>query len=180
MSFSRIIILVFIGFGVFACSKPKVSYHYPNHTEVDRRSKNTGRFMSGNWTPFEESEKDKNEKSETVPNHDSSRLWQTSVQVVGLLFPISIIDEKSGIIATEWYQENPQSNRRIKLNVLVRGEAQLEESIRVSVFEQQRKNENSPWQAGAKDPESVEKSAMKAEKIKAEILRRMNKINEQE
>lgn len=169
MIFLRIIATFCLLFAIASCSKSKVSYHYPNNQDVDRRSKNTGRFLSGNWTPLAE---DKKIKTDTESNYDTSRLWQTSVQVIGLLFPISIIDEKSGIIATEWYQENPQSSTRIKVNVLIRDEKNLEESIRVSVFEQRREKENSSWQAGTKDSESVARSAMKAQKIKDEILRR--------
>lgn len=185
MSFFKIVVnifvLAFVLLGVISCSKPKVSYHYPNNTEVDRRSKNTGRFMSGSWTPFAKSKEDKEGEKDAKeqPAQDVSRLWRTSVQVIGLLFPISIIDERSGIIATEWYQENETSNRRIKINVLIRNKEKLEDAIRVSVFEQQRNGSESPWQAASRDPKSVAKSANKAEQIKAEILRRMNKINEQ-
>ncbi len=133
--------------------------------------------MSTSWLPFSGKSTDKKEKA---TEDNDLNLWQSSVQVVGLMFPISIIDEKSGIIATQWHQESPESNIRIKINILIREAKSLDKSIRVSVFQQNRKDENSSWQgSGLHSPESVAKSAMKARRLKAEILRRVKLENKE-
>ncbi len=171
MMFLRAVIAACLLFNVVSCSSGKVSYHYPRNQDINRKAR-TGKFMDSSWLPFSD-KKDEEEPAKEKKEYKPS-LWQTSVQVVGLMFPLSIIDEKSGIVATEWHQETPDSNTRIKINVLIRDGETLQDSIRVSVFQQKRLNKNTSWEGGGlHSPESVASSAQKAQEIKEEILKRI-------
>ncbi|MBT6252686.1 MAG: DUF3576 domain-containing protein, partial [Flavobacteriaceae bacterium] len=92
--------------------------------------------------------------------------WEASIDVVSAIIPISVIDRKSGIIASEWYQESEDSTKRIKVNILVRQNKDLNKTIRVSVFQQKRGSKDESWGGGVlHNPESVANSTFKAKKI---------------
>ena len=180
MNFLRLIIAVFALFAIDSCyGNKQVTYDYPNNIEVTRRAR-SGNFMSKAWLPF--AKKDEKKIAEVIespaPEKDSAlSLWQASVESIGEMFPISVMDKSSGIIATEWYQETPESTTRLKINVLVRGKKDdTQDSLRVSVFQQKRVDSNSPWQgSGLENSESVADSALKARKIKEYILNKINR-----
>ncbi len=161
--------LVFkISYSVFllcliSCANPKVSYHYPQGSDIDRKSR-TGKFSSKNFTLFEP------EKNAEIDSF--SVLWSSAAEVVSQIIPISVIDEKSGIIASEWYQENEDSLKRIKINILIKRSQNVNEAVRVSVFQQKRSAKEDQWQGNVLySPSSVADSAMKAEEIKKQIIK---------
>lgn len=176
MNFFRVAFAICTLIAISSCSGSNVSYNYPNNVDVNRKAR-SGNFMSKSWLPFaDKSEKKTEEKirGESVGSHTLT-LWQASAQVIGEMFPISVVDKDSGIIATEWYQETPESIIRLKINVLVRSKDNTKDSLRVSVFQQKRIDGNSPWQgSGLEDSESVANSTFKAKKIKDHILNRAN------
>lgn len=147
---------------VFSCSN-KVSYHYPKGSDISRKSRG-GNFSSKSFTLFD------SKKDSKIDNF--SVLWSSAAEVVSQVIPISIIDEKSGIIASEWHQENKDSLKRIKINILIKESKNVNEAIRVSVFQQKRSSKRDRWQGNVlHNPSSVADSAMKAEKIKKQIIK---------
>lgn len=148
---------------IFSCSTSNISYHYPQGSDIDRKSRG-GKFSSKSFTLFKKKENDK------IDNF--SALWTSAAEVVSQIIPISVIDQKSGIIASEWYQENEKSLNRIKINILIKESNNINESIRVSVFQQKRSSKDDAWQGNVlHSPSAVANSAMKAEKIKKKIIK---------
>ena len=146
-----------------SCANPKVSYHYPQGSDIDRKSR-TGKFSSTKFTLFESEQKSEIDKF--------SLLWSSAAEVVSQIIPISVIDEKSGIIASEWYQESEESLKRIKINILIKKSQNPNEAIRVSVFQQKRSSKSDQWQGNVlHSSSSVADSAMKAEEIKKQIIK---------
>lgn len=147
---------------VFSCSN-KISYHYPQGSDIDRKSRG-GNFSSKSFNFFD------SKKNNKVDNF--SILWSSAAEVVSQIIPISVIDEKSGIIASEWYQENEDSLKRIKINILIKRSQNVNEAIRVSVFQQKRSSKGDQWQGNVlHNSNSVADSAMKAEEIKKQIIK---------
>ncbi len=136
--------------------------------------------MSLSWLPFGDKKDEEDNQPKKKSQTKESKLWEASVEVIGGMFPISVVDERSGLIATEWYQEKPDSRTRIKVNLLLKRGDDKNPAIRVSIFQQERSGGNSTWQgSGLHSSESVANSSLKAKKIKNEILKRaqLNKDN---
>jgi hypothetical protein len=155
-----------------SCGNSKISYHYPKSDDIERKSR-SGKFSTKSWSLASSKQSNDNKENEF------SILWKSATEVVTAIFPISVIDEKSGIIASEWYQENEDSLKRIKINILIRDKTSIDKALRVSVFQQKKSSKAAPWQGNVlNSPESVADSAMKAEKIKEQIVKKAKLMKE--
>jgi len=64
-------------------------------------------------------------------------LWKSSLQVISFM-PISSVDAVSGVIITDWYTGNDNSNQRCKLNVFVKGMELKSTNLEVNSFCQKK------------------------------------------
>lgn len=152
-------------FYITACSKEDVdvSYNYPNNQDYQRKSR-AGGVYNNDLVVFDEVAAKKEKRNS---------LWKASVEVVGTLFPIAVMDEDSGIIASQWHQENPLSKKRVKVNVLLKGDETKPENLRVSVFHQV-KDEAGNWVGnGLEDSEGENgEKGITAKLLKDKILQK--------
>lgn len=175
MKFLQIILLFFCLEFISSCTKKNISYNYPDNQDYARQSR-AGMFFSKKDLVVlgdKKSEKDKIIKSKNTAIADS-KLWQASVEVMGSLFPIAIIEENSGIIVSEWHEDSANNKRRVKVNILVKGPETKKENLRISVFRQKKSNGvNSDWQSdGLEDSESTAADALTANLIQEKILQK--------
>lgn len=156
-----------------ACAK-KIEYEYPNNQDYQRKSR-AGSFLNEDLVVFGK-KKDEKKPEEAEESQNNSALWQASVEVIGSLFPIDIVDKNSGIIATQWYQETALSDKRIKINALIKGREIVERNLRVSVF-RQKKDLKGAWVGdGLEDSEGENgEKGITAKLIKEKILERAKK-----
>ena len=66
-----------------------------------------------------------------------NRLWRAALQTVSFM-PLVSADATSGVVITDWYSAPNAPNQRQKVNVYILGRKLRAESLRVSVFRQQR------------------------------------------
>jgi hypothetical protein len=66
-----------------------------------------------------------------------NRLWRAALQTVSFM-PLVSADATSGVVITDWYSAPNAPNQRQKVNVYILGRELRAESLRVSVFRQQR------------------------------------------
>ena len=68
----------------------------------------------------------------------NSFLWRAALDTVSFM-PLTSVDPFGGVILTDWYSADPDSNERFKLNVLVLGQALRADGIKVTVFRQKKR-----------------------------------------
>ena len=66
-----------------------------------------------------------------------NRLWRAVLETVSFM-PLVSADATSGVVITDWYSAPNAPNQRQKVNVYVLGRELRSDSLRVSVFRQQR------------------------------------------
>lgn len=177
-------LLIFLAcFSLFSCKVKDVSYNYPDNPDYARKSR-AGKAFSENdlviygktKKPEKEnlaanySEKSK-EKSELKSNTKSLALWKSSIEVISALFPIEILDKDSGAIISSWYQEKPESQERVKVSAIVKGEEVKPENLRITVYRQRKfdeKNKDSVWKDQSK--EDSDEGALSAKLLQEKIL----------
>ena len=96
----------------------------------------------------------------------NSYLWRATLDTIYFM-PLVSADPFGGVILTDWYQLNPKSNERIKLNIYILGSELRSDAIRVSVFKQ--KNDSGKW-VDIKDGDAF------GEEIENKILLRAREI----
>jgi len=69
-----------------------------------------------------------------------NRLWRAALETVSFM-PLVSADATSGVIITDWYSAPNAPNQRQKVNVYILGRELHAESLRVSVFRQQRSSD---------------------------------------
>ena len=172
-------------FFIFSCAPKRVEYEYPQDPNFARKAR-AGRFFDKDLAlydhknheresrlesePRERNEKNEiNEINEKNERNKSNPLWIASLEVISDLMPIDVVDSDSGLIVTDWYQDNKNDKTRTKINLIVKDKNIAEENLALSIFKQ-KKDKNGIWQ----DQEMRDKSAAKliCEKIieKAKII----------
>jgi len=96
----------------------------------------------------------------------NSYLWRATLDTIYFM-PLVSADPFGGVILSDWYQLNPKSNERIKLNIYILGSELRSDAIRVSVFKQ--KNDSGKW-VDIKDNDAF------GEEIENKILLRAREI----
>lgn len=65
-------------------------------------------------------------------------LWRAALDTISFM-PISSVDSFGGIIITDWYTPPETPNERLKVTILVRGDALRSDGVKVTVFRQVKK-----------------------------------------
>lgn len=144
-----LLILIFL----LSCGKKDVTYNYPDNPDYFRKSRAGHAFSKSDLVVYgKKKDKEKlEEKAEKMQDSNlaKSPLWQASVEVIGALFPIAILNPESGIITTEWYQDTPTSAERIKINAIIKGPQATQQNLQLTIFRQKKsisKNSSENWQ----------------------------------
>ena len=132
----KLILLSFLAI-LSACKNADVNYKYPENPENIRKER-AGKFFD-NISLFDGKNTDQKASNKTVSKVDSknsSPIWLASIEIISSLLPISTIDETSGLIVTEWYQDGQNQSDRIKINLLVKGKEAKKENLLLTIFRQ--------------------------------------------
>lgn len=117
-------------FFLFSCSRdnPNIVLDFPKDKNLERKEHAGNMFGNKDGIVLFKGEKIENKSS----------LWKKSIEVISELFPITIADENSGLIATDWSNIKSVSgnNDLYKLNLVVTGRKFERENIKISVFKQ--------------------------------------------
>ncbi len=154
---------------LFSCGTKDVSYNYPDNPDYARKSRAGNAFSKSDFVVYGKKksvEKVAAEKTEEKSALTKSALWQSSVEVVGALFPIAILNSDNGIITTEWYQDVQNSNERIKINALVKGYEVKKENLQITIFRQ--KKSAGKWEDASR--ESSDTNGLSAKLLQDKIL----------
>lgn len=132
--FLSILILLF---GMFACktSNDNIVQNYPEDPFLKRKQFAGNLF--GNKDGIEIfKEKNKNRYNENT-------LWQKSIENISSILPISIADQQSGLIITDWGKISNISNNNslYKINIVVKGTKIDEKNLQISVFKKKDNND---------------------------------------
>ena len=132
---------------LFSCSAKEISYRYPDNPDYARKSRAGNAFSKGDLVVHGKKKNGENSSKESA--FEKSSLWQSSLEVVGALFPIAATNSESGIITTEWYQDSPSSLERIKINVFVKNAEVKKENLQITILRQKKstkKNSAKIWE----------------------------------
>ncbi|MSP33710.1 MAG: DUF3576 domain-containing protein [Rickettsiales bacterium] len=160
---------------LFSCSVKEISHNYPDNPDYARKSRAGNAFSKNDLVVY--GKKKSTEKAAAAEKTDEksvltkSALWQSSVGVVGALFPIAILNSDNGIITTEWYQDTPNSNERIKINALVKGPEAKKENLQITIFRQKKsvaKQSAGAWEDANR--ESSDTNGLSAKLLQDKIL----------
>ena len=85
-------------------------------------------------------------KTDTIDTNykGQQNLWRKSVAFVSSILPISILDENTGLISTDWgsIQSISGNDNLYKLNIIIKGKKIEKDNILVSVFEKDKDGNN--------------------------------------
>ena len=133
----KIILLSLIAL-ISSCQNSKVNYTYPENPKNIRNGR-AGKFFD-NKNIFSSNKKTSALKTQ------ANQLWISSIEIISELLPISVADENSGLIVTQWYQDEQNKNdhqrSRMKINLLVKGKEIKEENLSLTIFRQTKNNKN--------------------------------------
>lgn len=97
--------------------------------------------------------------SETADRTASVRVnrfaWRAALDAVSFM-PLGTSDPYGGAIATDWYVAQRSPNERLKVNVLVGGPELRADTVRVTVFRQERKGPRGDWANAPADPATAQ------------------------
>lgn len=131
------ILLLIIAINLIACNKNlEVKSEYP----VPPHEKNTSRFGSvlGEGGFILGGDSNRNSDPSIAVNRV---LWQAALETISFM-PIQTSDPISGLITTDWYQINENSNEKFKFNIIILGNEIRSDSLKVNVFKQKKVNNN--------------------------------------
>ena len=77
--------------------------------------------------------------------------WRASLDTIAFM-PLASSDPYGGAIATDWYVAQRSPNERLRLNILVGGPELRADTVRVTVFRQERKGGRGDWANVPVDP----------------------------
>ncbi|MCB1532244.1 MAG: DUF3576 domain-containing protein [Alphaproteobacteria bacterium] len=86
----------------------------------------------------------------------NSFLWRASLDTVSFM-PLASADPFGGVILTDWYMPNAESEERFKINVFILGRQLRSDGVRVRVFKQVKSG------GGWKDVEAADETARNLE-----------------
>ena len=81
----------------------------------------------------------KSEVEEVTTSSSDNYLWSASLQVLSN-FPLSSIDNRSGLIITDWYSSEKKPSERFKITVLILSKKIEANALKVKVHRQILKN----------------------------------------
>jgi hypothetical protein len=77
--------------------------------------------------------------------------WRAALDAVSFM-PLASSDPYGGAISTDWYIAQRSPNERLRVNILVGGPELRGDTVRVTVFRQERKGGRGDWTNVAVDP----------------------------
>jgi len=77
--------------------------------------------------------------------------WRAALDTVSFM-PLASSDPYGGAIATDWYTARANPNERLRVNILVSGPELRGDTVRVTVFRQERKGGRGDWANVSVDP----------------------------
>jgi len=77
--------------------------------------------------------------------------WRASLDTIAFM-PLASSDPYGGAIATDWYTARANPNERLRVNILVSGPELRGDTVRVTVFRQERKGGRGDWANVSVDP----------------------------
>ena len=77
--------------------------------------------------------------------------WRASLDTIAFM-PLASSDPYGGAIATDWYTARANPNERLRVNILVSGPDLRGDTVRVTVFRQERKGGRGDWANVSVDP----------------------------
>jgi hypothetical protein len=77
--------------------------------------------------------------------------WRAALDAVSFM-PLASSDPYGGAIATDWYVAQRSPNERLRVNVLVGGPELRGDTVKVTVFRQERKGGRGEWVTAPVDP----------------------------
>ena len=77
--------------------------------------------------------------------------WRAALDAVAFM-PLASSDPYGGAIATDWYVAQRSPNERLRVNVLVGGPELRADTVRVTVFRQEKKGARGEWANVPADP----------------------------
>ncbi len=85
-------------------------------------------------------------KTDTIDTNykGQQNLWRKSVAFISSVLPISILDENTGLISTDWgsIQSISGNDNLYKLNIIIKGKKIEKDNILISVFEKDKDGNN--------------------------------------
>lgn len=155
---------------LFSCGPKEISYNYPDNQDYARKSRAGNAFSKSDFVVYGKKKPAEKpvaaEKNNEKLVFTKSSLWQSSVEIIGSLFPIAILNSDNGIITTEWYQDAPNSNERIKINALIRGSEVKKENLQITIFRQRKSS--GVWEDASR--ESSDTNGLSAKLLQDKIL----------
>lgn len=132
-------IYIIILFSLLACttSNENIIQNYPQDPYLVRKQRAGNLF--GNKDGIILLESKENQNNNIDDNIDKNNLWQKSIMNISKILPISIIDESSGLITTDWgiIQNITDNNNLYKINIIIKNKKILEDNIEISVFKKE-------------------------------------------
>jgi hypothetical protein len=77
--------------------------------------------------------------------------WRAALDAISFM-PLASSDPYGGAIATDWYIAQRSPNERLRVNILVGGPELRADTVRVTVFRQERRGGRGDWANVAVDP----------------------------
>jgi hypothetical protein len=77
--------------------------------------------------------------------------WRASLDTISFM-PLASSDPYGGAIATDWYVSRANANERLRVNILVGGPELRGDTVRVTVFRQERRGGRGDWANVTVDP----------------------------
>ncbi|MBL8665354.1 MAG: DUF3576 domain-containing protein [Candidatus Odyssella sp.] len=112
----------------------------PKATEAYRPSGQRSDFVQGSETA---------QRAATVQVNRFA--WRASLDTISFM-PLASSDPYGGAIATDWYVSRANPNERLRVNILVGGPELRGDSVRVTVFRQERRGGRGDWANVTVDP----------------------------
>lgn len=123
-------VYIFILAGLLACASnnPNIVAKFPQDPELKRIKRNGSLFNSEDGIVIFQ---DKIKEENNIENQLS--LWKESLKTISQLLPISIADQKNGLIITEW--GNIKNYEGLyKINIIIMGDTFDKNNIVLTVF----------------------------------------------
>lgn len=127
---------------VSACT-PDEETSYPK-TEEDRRKERVGKLTGEEGISIIGGVADGEKDAGTNPLGVNSFLWRGTLDTLAFM-PLISADPWGGTIITDWYEDPQAPGERFKVNALILDRSLRADSLKISVFRQQ-KNPQGQWQ----------------------------------
>jgi hypothetical protein len=114
-------------------NNPNVVAKFPQDPELKRIGRGGNLFDKKDGIVLFEDKNEKNISAEKNEKHQIS-LWENSFRVISQILPISIADQKSGLIITDWGNMKNDNNNLYKINVIISRNDFNKDNITLTVF----------------------------------------------